>query len=271
MNSQLAASQQQFEVLQHRYNDLAQGHVVLFEQAVQLRKFVANRDFALHQFMAVLQGLQSQNRRQSRSGPFSTNGTVNGIKEQVAQENGVDDHIETSLRQAADVLGQYSVDELQSSELEEMHREMVNFRNEYATPPPHDPTSSIPMAVQNAAEQRAHASMNMLGNADLVYPVGQTVGIDPINKDHRNNIPYGLPNEAQNGAAGITMPKPVTEVDSRLKHVPNWVPRRPTVLLVEDDKVCQRIGVKFLQVFQCNTLLAVGYHFSSTETLTHIQ
>jgi uncharacterized protein YaaN involved in tellurite resistance len=38
------ATQQQLQHLSERYQDLAQGHVVLLQQVVQLQKFVKNHD-----------------------------------------------------------------------------------------------------------------------------------------------------------------------------------------------------------------------------------
>jgi osomolarity two-component system response regulator SKN7 len=95
----------------------------------------------------------------------------------------------------------------------------------------------------------------------LVYPVGHNNGIDPINSEHINNIPYALP---QGGAMMPVdaMPEMLTDgaVTGRKKSLGEsvWGPQKPRILLVEDDKVCARIGCKFLQAFECGVDTAVS-------------
>jgi osomolarity two-component system response regulator SKN7 len=85
-----------------------------------------------------------------------------------------------------------------------------------------------------------------LENLDnLVYPVGQNNGIDPMYSEHINNIPYAMPPKAPE-----TSDKPV-EVRKKGQFAdPGWI-RPPQILLVEDDPTCRRIGSKFLYAFHC--------------------
>ena len=89
----------------------------------------------------------------------------------------------------------------------------------------------------------------------MVYPVGQTIGIDPMYSEHIHNIPYALPAKAGEPGAPEATP-----VDTRKKSAsldPGWT-RQPQVLLVEDDLTCRRIGSKFLYAFHCNVDSAVS-------------
>ena len=87
----------------------------------------------------------------------------------------------------------------------------------------------------------------------MVYPIGQTQGIDPMYSEHINNIPYPMPNK---GPEAVPPPpqdarKKSTQID------PGWV-RQPQILLVEDDQTCRRIGGKFLYAFHCSIDSAVS-------------
>jgi osomolarity two-component system response regulator SKN7 len=101
---------------------------------------------------------------------------------------------------------------------------------------------------------------------NMVYPVGHTNGIDPINSEHIHNIPYALP------TSGIlpvdSMPEMLPEGSSNVNRKKNpadsvWGMSKPRILLVEDDKVCARIGSKFLQAFECGVETAVRLHLAS--------
>jgi len=89
----------------------------------------------------------------------------------------------------------------------------------------------------------------------MVYPVGQTQGIDPMYGEHVHNIPYPMPAKP----AEPTDPRFGTG-DVRKKSTswdPGWI-RTPQVLLVEDDPTCRRIGSKFLHAFHCKIDSAVS-------------
>jgi hypothetical protein len=97
---------------------------------------------------------------------------------------------------------------------------------------------------------------------NMVYPVGHTNGIDPINSEHIHNIPYALPT---NGMIQVdALPEMIPEGSSASGEKKGstdsgWGMTKPRILLVEDDKVCARIGSKFLQAFECGVETAVRY------------
>jgi len=107
-------------------------------------------------------------------------------------------------------------------------------------------TPSIPMM---------HDPMNDITRYP-VYPVGQTVGIDPFHSDHIHKIPYSLPQDSSSSAmAEAPAPPPLvtpsTPSGSMDKPSSLWGPKKPLVFLVEDDSICAKIGIKFLKSMGC--------------------
>jgi osomolarity two-component system response regulator SKN7 len=113
--------------------------------------------------------------------------------------------------------------------------------------------------AENMSAHIGYPAANDLDN--MVYPVGHTNGIDPINSEHINNIPYSVP--ASGVVADDSMPELMPEGSSGPNRKGNeadsvWGMTKPRILLVEDDKVCARIGSKFLQAFECGVEIAVS-------------
>ncbi len=257
VNTQLVATQHQLQNLQERYHDLAEGHVVLLRQVVQLQKIVKNHDGVMHRVMGFLHTVDAQRRASSvAGGPFAnmTSSGV-GIGELVG---GPDDHPASPLQQASQLLGEFSAENLVSKDLEQRAMD-YNFLNDYTTPP-QDQANSM---AGPSTESTAHMSY-VSHNHDLesmVYPVGQTNGIDPINREHIHNIPYAVPPNAGMSAetpAGVAQARPPLEKQRKSFMDPGWGIHKPRILLVEDDKTCARIGCKFLQNFECGIETAVS-------------
>ncbi|TVY71430.1 Transcription factor SKN7 [Lachnellula suecica] len=249
INSQLMATQTQLQHLSERYQDLANGHVLLLKQVVDLQRFVKNHDGVMHSVMGFLHGVDAQTRRNSRiGGPFA-NGVNPGV-DPMSNDASVDDHPASPLQQASDLLDQFSTENLPNKDLEQMTHD-YQFRNDYSTPPTDHGASMAPHSEGSSA----HLAFQIGNDLDnMVYPVGHTNGIDPINSEHINNIPYALP---PNGMLPVNpMPELVPEVSpvsGRKRSVmePIWGMTKPMVLLVEDDKMCAKIGSKFLQAYEC--------------------
>lgn len=248
VNSQLMATQAQLQHLSERYQDLAQGHVVLLQQVVQLQKFVKNHDGVMHRVMGFLHSVDAQRRNSRIGGPFGGPGIGSG--DQSLNDGIIDDHPASPLQQASELLDEFSAENLPNKELEQMTHD-YHLRNEYATPPDNGGTSMAPHSESSSA----HIGYAMNSDLDsLVYPVGHTNGIDPVNSEHINNIPYSLP---ANGMMPVdTMPEMLPESSSSIRRKKStvesvWGMTKPRILLVEDDKVCARIGSKFLQAFEC--------------------
>lgn len=256
VNGQLVATQQQLQQLSERYQELANGHMVLLQQVVALQKFVKNHDAVMHRVMGFLHGVDAQ-RRNSRS----TAGFINGASGMSAAMQGdgpQDDHPASPLQQAEQLLQEFSAENLQIRELEQMSQ-AYNMRSSSYTPPSDHNVSQMAQGSENTGASVPYVLTNDLDN--MVYPVGQTNGIDPVKSEHIHNIPYGLP---PNGMMPVeNMQEMVSESTSnnRKKNLVEavWGPTKPRILLVEDDKVCARIGSKFLQSFECGVDIAVSF------------
>ena len=267
MNTQLVATQHQLQNLQERYHDLAEGHVVLLRQVVQLQKIVKNHDDVMHRVMGFLHTVDAQRRASSvAGGPFANmNSSGVGMGELVG---GPDDHPASPLQQASQLLGEFSAENLVSKDLEQRVMD-YSFLNDYTTPPQDQANS---MAGPSSEGSNAH--MGYISHSQdlesMVYPVGQTNGIDPINREHIHNIPYAVPPNAgisTDPQSGVVQTRPPMEQQKKSFMDPGWGIHKPRILLVEDDKTCARIGCKFLQNFECGIETAVS---TSDSTETHV-
>lgn len=258
VNSQLVATQQQLQQLSERYQDLAQGHVVLLQQVVQLQKFVKAHDGVMHKVMGFLHNVDNEQRRNSRLGGPYASGHGPGMVGSLSNEA---DHPASPLQQASELLDKFSAETLPNMELAKMADD-YHLRNDYSTPPSDQAaTNNIgPVSTAAPSTQIGYPIGNDLDN--MVYPVGHTNGIDPIHSEHINNIPYALP---ANGILHVEQPMqemlPEASDNGRKKSSGDspWGLTKPRILLVEDDKVCARIGSKFLQAFECGVETAVGF------------
>ena len=162
------------------------------------------------------------------------------------------------LRRARELLSSVSTDSITDRELERLHGAYASPGDSVGIVPP-----QMPMM---------HDPMNDL-NRYPVYPVGQTVGIDPFHSDHIHKIPYSLPDSA--GAvladAPVSQPlvNPATPTTAGQMDKPNslWGAKKPNVFLVEDDPTCAKIGVKFLKSMGCEVEHAVSFrHWRAENT-----
>lgn len=263
MNTQLTGTQHQLQYLQEKYEELTNSHVVLLQQVVQLQKIVKNHDGVMHRVMGFLHQVDGERRSSIRGGPF-TNGNSGGMGISDLVGPGQDDHPASPLQQAQALLGEFSAENMINSKDLEAKAVEFSFLSNYATPP--DPSNSATLASNSggSSAQLGFATMNHHHHIpdleNLVYPMGHNNGIDPIDSEHINNIPYGLP--PTNGVLTSHHPaemvmKPEVEKRKRPQLDPGWT-RKPRILLVEDDNTCARIGLKFLATFDCVTDIAVS-------------
>lgn len=258
VNTQLVATQHQLQSLQERYNELAEGHVILLRQVVQLQKIVKNHDGVMHRVMGFLHTVDAQRRNSAVTGaPFGAGGSTGmGIPDLIG--SGPDDHPASPLQQASQLLGEFNAENLISKDLEQRVMD-YSFMNDYTTPPQDQGGSTI--GGTNSEGTNAHIGFSHTHDLEsVVYPVGQTNGIDPVNREHIHNIPYsippsGLPGDAQSDAVQT---RPPLEHQRKSYMDPGWGIHKPRILLVEDDKTCARIGCKFLQNFECGVETAVS-------------
>ncbi|KAK7561135.1 heat shock transcription factor 2, partial [Phyllosticta citricarpa] len=257
-NTQLVATQQQLQQLQERYNELSIHHSMLLQELVGMQKTIVNHEHIMQSVMQYLQNVDAQRRRDSRlvnpnpfpdGGSGAHNGNMDPANQQVP---GMDDDAPASpLQHASKLLSETNADVmLNPRNLEHMNELAMRMNGTLTTPPPDFSRNGTRPASRGAAPHSASSSTSMrIGDIDnLVYPVGQNNGIDPMYSEHIHNIPYPLPS------------KPVESTDPRYRAPeqrkksaqvdPGWI-RQPQILLVEDDQTCRRIGSKFLYAFNC--------------------
>lgn len=256
INSQLVATQQQLEQLQARYNEMSIAQSMLVQELIGVQKTVVNHEHVMQNVMSYLHSVDARQRRDSKIGGPFVEGTENhappaNVDQAQQQISPLDDEPASPLQNASKLLSDLNADaQLNYKNLENM-TEMHNRANGVMSTPPPDSASR---SGYQRAPTSAGSSTTMsyakphIDRDAIVYPVGQTQGIDPMYSEHINNIPYPMPSKDQEipEARAITAEgrKKSTQVD------PGWV-RAPQILLVEDDPTCRRIGSKFLYSFQC--------------------
>jgi len=259
-NTQLVATQQQLQHLQERYNELSMHHSMLLQELIGVQKTVVNHEHVMQYVMNFLQTVDAQRRRESRVGiPSFAGAAANGAPgvkgPPVAQSD--ESAPASPLQNAAKLLGEKNVDHsLNTRNLEHMNELSMRMNAAITTPPP-DLALRNGVRVGNVrAPHSASSSTMSYGELDnMVYPVGQTNGIDPMYSEHIRNIPYPMPPK-QSEAGDPRFSAPAGRKKSQQLD-PGWV-RQPRVLLVEDDPTCRRIGSKFLYAFHCSIDSAVG-------------
>ena len=249
VNTQLVAYQQQLQQLQERYNELSMHHSLLLQELIGVQKTVVNHEHVMQNVMNFLHTIDAKQRRDSRiGGPFAQSGdNGQGGNATEPQLPPLDDEPASPLANASKLLNDLNADvQLNYKNLEHMN-EQHNRSISLTTPPP-DSASRNGRPPTSAASSSTMTYAKLNGDLEnVVYPVGQTNGIDPMYSEHIHNIPYPMPpsKDAPND--------PRHHFDSRKKSTqvdPGWL-RPPQILLVEDDPTCRRIGSKFLYSFHC--------------------
>ena len=222
---------------------------MLLQELIGVQKTVVNHEHVMQNVMNFLHTVDARQRRDSRiGGPFaqSTDSGIGGSTDQQASQ--LEDEPASPLQNASKLLESFNADvQLNYKTLEHMN-ELHNRATNMSTPPPDSRVSNrIPTSAGSSSGSMGYAKLN--GDLDnVVYPVGQTNGIDPTYSEHIHNIPYPMPSkdhpiDARNQFNADSRKKS-TQID------PGWV-RPPQILLVEDDPTCRRIGSKFLYSFHC--------------------
>lgn len=263
VNTQLVATQQQLQTLQERYNELNIHHSMLVQEMIGMQKTVVNHEHVMQYVMNFLHTVDGQRRRESRViNPFAApaSSAPNGVTtpESRSVPPPEEDVPASPLQAASKLLHEGHADHmLNTGNLEKMNEQQMRHNAALTTPPPDNASRNGNKATNKGATPHSATSSTSISYNDLdhmVYPIGQTHGIDPMYSEHIHNIPYSLPPKGPDGA--VTAPpagrKKSTAVD------PGWI-RQPQILLVEDDQTCRRIGSKFLVAFHCSIDSAVSY------------
>lgn len=245
VSEQLTATQQQVQQLQELFADISQTNRLLVNEVLTLQKMLNAQKQAQYEMLNFLS-------------PYNHNRNNGMIAHQMNSSGGMpssdgDENV-PELRRARELLSSVAPDTVADRELERLH--------DIYESPADSATMVTPVSMP-----MMHDPMNDISRYS-VYPVGQTVGIDPFHSDHINKIPYAIPNEnssasmdqhqqhqqhtpqpnQMNSAPGASLDKPA----------PLWGSKKPTVFLVEDDGTCAKIGIKFLKSMGCDVEHAVS-------------
>jgi len=215
------ATQKQVQQLQAQCSELSQANQMLFKEVVALQKVIGSQRHAHYEVLNYLETRAPRLNQPANQSPVG----------------GADDHAE--LRRVRELLNSCSDGEQDRS------------RTIYSSP------------ADSAAESNTMYGsvsdingMSMINDLDLtkfpVYPVGQTVGIDPFHSDHIHNIPYSIPPMSGTIEAPGMPPEVVAQtVAPPPEMFTDWGAKKPYIYLVEDDKICSKIGHKFLTSLGC--------------------
>ncbi|KAK3486475.1 response regulator-like protein [Neurospora hispaniola] len=248
LSESLTATQHQIQALQEQYFELAQTNKVLVNEVISLQKMVRAQSQVSNELITHLSNIEDR-RRNSRHSAHSSHSSHSGPTFHAGSlgllPDGADEPA-AELRRAREILNGVSPDSQADRELERLS---VAYHQNGS--PSESATSSVMFT------QSGPGPMHMLHDPlndprHMVYPVGQTTGIDPFHSDHINNIPYTRPLSNPNAMADSAQitPPPKDQGTSM------WSHKRPRILLVEDDKTCARIGAKFLHVLECSVDIA---------------
>lgn len=183
--------------------------------------------------------------------PYNDNSHANNnMMAQQMNSAGETDEAVPELRRARELLSSVSTDSVADRELERLH-------GVYGSP------AESGAMITPSSMHMMHDPMNDIGRYP-VYPVGQTVGIDPFHSDHINKIPYAMPSDVSAMSEPppqqpqVALAQPPTPSTPMEKTGLMWGQKKPRVFLVEDDAICTKIGVKFLKSMGCDVEHAVS-------------
>lgn len=161
------------------------------------------------------------------------------------------------LRRARDLLNGISIEHLPERDLRQMS---IAFQQVGGSPESVGSSSIMgPPGTAGMNNNFIHDPMNDMRH--MVYPVGQTIGIDPFAAEHMGNIPYNRPlsrNAMVTGSESNAVIPSVSPPGGASQGGSPWGLKKPRILLVEDDKTCSRIGSKFLSQYDCGVEVAVS-------------
>ncbi|CAG9991386.1 unnamed protein product [Clonostachys byssicola] len=231
MSEQLAATQQQVQQLQELFTEVSQTNKILVNEVLTLTKIINAQKAAQHEMLNYLTPYNSDNQRTPIiSQTINSNGRASDA----------DDASVPELRRARELLSSVSTDSVTDRELERLQQHVYG-----------SPTDSSAMITPTSLPLMNDPMHDITRYP--VYPVGQTVGIDPFHSDHIHKIPYAMPSDVNASVLGDQPQAPTMAPAPTQAEKPDamWGPRKPSVFLVEDDPICAKIGIKFLKSMGC--------------------
>ena len=247
MSEQLAATQQQVQQLQEFYAEINNTNKFLVNEVFTLTKILNAQKQAQHEMLNFLTPWGETSNSNSNNTTNNSNNFMNQSINTNGRGNDGDDAA-AELRRARELLSSVTTDPIQDRELERL-------QNVYGSP------ADSPSIITPTSLPLMHDPMNDITRFP-VYPVGQTIGIDPFHSDHIHKIPYAMPNDLSGNTLGEP---PQQQQPQQTQQIPKsdqadslWGARKPSVFLVEDDPICAKIGTKFLKSMGCEVEHAVS-------------
>jgi osomolarity two-component system, response regulator SKN7 len=262
LHGQVMATQQQLHNLQSKNGELSSLNSTLYQEMVKLRNSLQSHEEILHNVINLLGGVGSLTRHQGRilsetphttsadMAPSSTALSATSLAGHQSFHSFKDGVPPSPLAICSKLLSEDT--NLHSNNLDHLGDLFMRASPGSFISPPPDANGGRPFS--GSAPLSAGSSVNLrLSDVDaLVYPIGQTNGIDPLYGDNINHIPFSIP--PQNPPVKVLRQVPSRDPSPPK---PDWH-RQPRVLLVDDDAVCCGFGVKLLRVLNCDVVEAVG-------------
>ncbi|KAI0122711.1 HSF-type DNA-binding-domain-containing protein [Daldinia grandis] len=250
LSETLAATQQQVQQLQESYHEIVNANKIFVDEILHLQKLVRAQNQVHNELINHLNKAE-QERKDTRNPGHSAGGYSSNTSNLLS--DGSESPLE--LRRARDILNSLQVDHVADRDLNRMS---VQLHQVGGSPESAGSSGMMGPPGVGGVNPFLHDPLNDMRH--LVYPVGQTVGIDPFAAEHINNLPYNRP--VQDNAMG-----PGHEFNGPAMHSQTppgaasqggspWGSKKPVVLLVEDDRTCSRIGSKFLAQYDCGVEIA---------------
>lgn len=238
---------------------------VFAEEILHLQRLVGAQKQVHNELINHLSKMEQErreNRNSSSSNQSSHSTPAGGYSANTNNGNYLSDGTPDTgadLRRAREILNSLPVEHSSDQDLKRMS---IAFAHQPGASPD-SATSSSMMGPPGANGFNPFMQDPMGDMRHLVYPVGQTIGIDPFAAEHMGNIPYNRPVQEQSMTSGPEVNQapmhPQAPPGPASQGSGPWGMKKPIILLVEDDKTCSRIGSKFLAQYECGVEVAVCY------------
>ncbi|KAH6653264.1 HSF-type DNA-binding-domain-containing protein [Truncatella angustata] len=251
LTENVAAMQQQVQSLQESYFNMAQANKVFVDEIVYLQRVVKAQSQVNGELLSHLNKID-HSRRHARSGSNHSNQAGPSYPSENLMSDGTLEPA-PELRRAREILNSVSGDHTPERDLRQMS---VQFGQVGASPESAG-SNGMMGPPGSAGIQQTFIHDPIVDPRHMVYPVGQDIGIDPFAAEHMANIPYNRPmppagvGSASDAVAAMPSVSPPVGTGGS-----PWGAKKPRILLVEDDKICSRIGSKFLSNFDCGVEVA---------------
>ncbi|KAI2627684.1 HSF-type DNA-binding-domain-containing protein [Hypoxylon sp. NC1633] len=251
LSETLAATQHQIQQLQESYQEIMNANKIFVDEIIHLQKLVRAQNQVHNELINHLNKVE-QERKETRGSSHSNSGYSSNSGNNLLSD-GSESPLE--LRRARDILNSLQVDHVADRDLNRMSVQLHQ-----AGGSPESAGSSGMMGPPGVGGVNPFLNDPLNEMRHLVYPVGQTIGIDPFAAEHINNLPYNRPVPESAMSSGPEYSGPAlhsqTPPGGASQSSSPWGSKKPIVLLVEDDRTCARIGSKFLAQYDCGVEVA---------------